>query len=354
MLLKISNKEDGKGYSCFKKTIPYSKMSIAIYATLLFSGFLFYTPQLCMAEQEIPLEEIREMIAEIEASENVILNVFIESEIFREEKQIKSEKWKRTDSFTKARAWIDGLPKSKIRVDILKNVIESSDPNIAPLETSYSVGFDGMYGRRFRSSNKIGEDVTILNKAEITADYPKELLSSKIRILTGAAFNLNYFFGNDIQITKFSHFLRMITSEDAVAAKAFKFTKEEFLGVECIKIESVQDPKTGRVSYWLDPGKGFALRGYELVNILKNGKEWVVSSIKVKELKKVADGIWFPTEAFLESSPSSDKLPFRGTSFRALEIRVNSPEFKDNDYKVSFPKGSSVHNKVTGRKYFQK
>lgn len=357
MVLQGINLKIKKDNNCFPNRFAYKKISIISPLTNLFLVFFLYASQFSIAEQEIPIEKIKGLIANVRVSENTIRNVFVESEIWQDKKQIRSEEWERTGSYAKSLAWINGLPKSKIRVDVLKDITEPAENNKPFLEAKYSVGFDGMYGRRVWYSRQIGEEVTNINKGEVTVDYPQELLSPKIQCLTGEKFNSYYFFSNNSKVTKFSEFLEQITTEDAIAAKAFKFTREEFLGTECIKISSVQEPTVGRVSYWLDSSKGLALRGYELVNLLKDGREWKISSIQVTKLEEVTDGIWFPTEAFFETSPPEDNSPYSSyqrTFFHVLNMKINSPDFKDSNYEVPFPQGFSIHNEVTGKKYFAK
>ena len=106
-----------------------------------------------------------------------------------------------------------------------------------------------------------------------------------------------------------------------------------------------------RISYWLDPARGFALLGHDNISIRKDGSEQVSTRIRVTKLKEVTPGMWWPIEATLISSPLKPGDPYSRTVYRASNVVANDPNFDESIFTVPFPDGYLIDDKVSGRKY---
>lgn len=302
----------------------------------------------------LSIEEVKALIPQIEAAERTLLNIKIESEAWTETKTNLSDPcdpWQRTPIYISSTAWFDGRPRGKAKVDVHKQILEWQEGAAPYIEESYSAGFDGHYGRLAKHTFGHSGRTHHSKRGKLLADAPKVLRTGWCNAFTGIRFSLYFFFNNDRDFSKLSQFLRKITSPDVVKLNAFEFTREEFQGTQCIKIDSAFDRHIVRTTYWLDPSHGFALRGYELVNIQKNGSEWLVSRITVSKLKEASPGVWWPIEASAESGPSRPGKPYRRFVYRASNVVANDPNFDEKIFTVEFPDGYLVDDQVTGRKY---
>ena len=289
------------------------------------------------AGQEVSLEEIEKIIPIVEKIERELVNVYIKSESWIESKMKLTQQWEKTANYTKGVSWINGLLGSKMRVDVLRETMGKKGAKSPDIEISYSVGYDGLIGKRVNREVKKGTDIKYLKEAEIITGRPKELGNSTLTSLSGNRFSMHFFFSKETYHS-FSNFLKLATSEEMIAKTPLKLTMENFLGVNCLKINYMEEANNS-VSWWFDPGKGYALRGYKLVNsINEDGGTWLVSFIKVTKLKKVGENIWYPIEAFEETGPSRDGAPYRRVVYRASKVLANAPEFDEQIFDIDIPK----------------
>lgn len=278
------------------------------------------------AASELSVGQVRALLPDLQKSEKKLLTLRIEAELWREIRLASSAKWKRTPAFSKCTGWFHGGPKGKVRVDVHKQVSEWTDGGGAHtrMEARFSLAFDGQHGKTL--NHAFGRQ---------GAMRPQNLKSSHIQHLTGARFSTFFFFDNDKQFDSFSAILKRALSTPGPAP--FRYYREEFLGVECLKITTAEVGRN-RVTYWLDMSHGFALRGYELINQSPDGREWVVSSIRVTKLKEAAPGIWYPAEAVDETSPRKPGLPFERIVFQAKDVVANPLDFSDAVFDMPVPK----------------
>lgn len=337
-----------------KKCCPPIKpmLLIAIFFILL------STSVVVQAEKPmLPLsaEDVNALIPVIEAAErSPFSNLKVDSEAWAETKTSLSdpnEPWQKTPIYVSCTAWFDGNPEGRARVDVHKQVTKWIDGAAPYIEESYSVGFDGKHGRVVRYSTTHSGKTHHTKEGERLSDTPRQLGGGFLGSCTGGRFSLYFFFNNDLGVSSFSQFLRKAISPDVVKLNAFEFTLEEFQGVECIKVDSTFDRHIARITYWLDPTRGFALLGHDNISIREDGSKRVSTRLRVTKLKEVADGIWWPMEAYSESEPRELGEPYRRTVYRASNVVANAPNFDENIFTVPFPKGYLINDQVTGKKY---
>jgi hypothetical protein len=302
----------------------------------------------------LSVEEIRGLVPQIKAAETRLSNLKVESEAWVEEKASAGplsdpcEPWKRTPVYASTTGWFDGRPQGKIRVDVNLQVSEWKEGAAPYLEESYSVGFDGRYGRYAKHSPGHGGETYSVGQGEIILGRPDQLKHRYLDSCTGRQFSSIFFFGQEGYT--FSQFPEVATSPAALEAGAFQFAREKFQGVECIRIGSGEQ-RGGHICYWLDPARGFALRGYDSIRVLEDGSERVLSRIRVTKLEKVTSNVWWPIEAYVESDRHRPGEPYKRTVYRASKVIANDPNFVEGIFTVPFPDGYFVDDKVNGKKY---
>jgi len=300
------------------------------------------------------VEDVKALIPAIEAVERSLLNIKIESEAWVETKASLSdpcEPWKRTPIYVSSTAWLDGRMRSKAKVDVHKQVLEWEQGAAPFAESSYSVGFDGKYGRVANHTTGHSAKTYPVKEGRILSHAPRRMTTGWCKRFTGSRFSLHFFFNNDRDFSTLSQFLRKITSADVVKLNAFKFTWEKLQGVQCIKIDSAFDRHKARITYWLDPSHGFALLGHDNISIREDGSEQVSKRIRVTKVKEVASGIWWPMEASMVSKPYAPGKPYERFVYRASIVVANDPDFDETVFTVPFPPGYLIDDKVNGRKY---
>ena len=304
----------------------------------------------------LSVEEIKAMLPVIEAAERIpFSNLKVESERWVETKVDLSdpcESWQRTPIYVSCTAWFDGSPERKGRIDVHKQVLRWQEGAAPYIEESYSVGFDGQYGRVVKHTFGHSGRTHRAKEGKFLPDAPVLLRDNYLGSCTGAQYSFQFFFSDEDKETgrTFSRLFRAAISPAALEAKAFEVALEEFQGVGCIKFGS-GNKKWGHISYWLDPARGFALLGHDNISIRKDGSERVSKRMRVTKLKKVTSGIWWPVEATIESDQRQAGEPYTRTVYRASNVVANDPNFDDKVFTVPFPDGYLIDDKVTGIKY---
>ena len=283
-----------------------------------------------IAIQEVSVDDVEKLIPTIENLEKKLINVYVESEYWYESRMKPEDKWEKTATYMKGKSWYNGLRNSKIRIDVEKETFGSKGSKVATTELSYSVGYDGVSGKKTFNSVKGNGKTQYPKRAELYLKRPKDLDYGDMKTLSGRRFTVPYFF-REIQGSSLSGFLKLAISKGSKA----KLTEEVFLGADCLKVSC----SIGGTSeaWWFDTDKGYALRGYKLIN-LKNGREWLVSFIQVTKLKKVTKDIWCPVEAIEEQGPSLDKEPYRKIVYKASKVKANDLEFNEDVFDIKIPK----------------
>jgi hypothetical protein len=340
-----------KGFSKILSKTGYSQKKIIL--TIVEFLFFFSAPIFVQAkntESVLSNGELKELAAQIKSSEEKLLNIKFESEAYRETRSSLSEPWQKTPVCVLSTVWFNGRAKGKERIDVHKEVLFRKGDIIPYMENSYSMGFDGQFGRIARHTKELGVTTQLVKEGEILLDVPSELRCGAARTFTGAIFSLNFFFGCDDKINSFSEMLQLAARAAESKTNELAFDLEEFQGVTCIKLSSGEQ-KWGHETWWIDPNRGFALLGYEHVIIRHDGSKQVISCIKVTKLKEVSPGVWWPMEAYIESDPDKLRNHYQRTVYRASHVIANDPNFNENIFNIPFHKGYRVEDKITGKNY---
>jgi len=278
-----------------KRPCLYRKLILNLAA---FSALLAFSSVLRAEEPEsiVSAKELKELAPKIEAVENSISNIKIEAQSWLETKTDfydPCESWQKTPICHLYTVWVGGGTEGKARVDLHKQVTKWKDGPAPYGEESYSVSFDGRHGRYVRHAfGPIGETHPV-KRGQVLPEAPKSLNPRK---LSGLYYSLPFF---DSEIFKFSKIFQLAGDPNSEVASELEFTLEEFEGAQCIKIRS----RLYDVTYWLEPSRGFALRGKKSIARHEDGHEEIVNLLKVTKLKKVASGLCWPMEVFSVSRP---------------------------------------------------
>jgi hypothetical protein len=290
-------------------------------------------------------KKLKELASEIEVAENSISNVKIESQSWLETKTDfydPLESWQKTPIYHSQTAWAHNGPPCKVRVDMNKEVFEWKDGPTPFGEESYSLSFDGQETRYIHRAAGPLSQTHPVKKGQILPEAPKRLEHGNFD--TGAYYSLPYF---DVEMYKFSEVFRLASDPNSEVASELEFTLEEFEGFECIKIRS----RMYDVTYWLEPSRGFALRGKQSIARYEDGREEIVKLVKVTKLEEVAHGVWWPLEVSSISRPYAPGKPWRRFVYSASNVVANNPNFDDSVFTITFPTGYTIDDKVQGKTY---
>ena len=305
----------------------------------------------------VTTKELKELAEKIKVAENGISNIMIDSDMWEEHGTSATGPWRQTPISWSSTAWFTGNwscrrwneqqkmferhIEGKARIDVHNEVLEAQQSAFPYGEASYSVGFDGQYGRIIHKTNGQPGKAHLSKEGELLGDAPTSLEATGF---TGIGFSLQFF---KSEIYKFSKLFELASDPNSEAARELKFTREEFEGIKCIKMSS----KFDNLMYWLDPSHGFALRGKKSTTTFEDGHEELVELIKVTQLKEVAAGIWWPVEVSCVSTPYEHGRPWRRLVYRASNVVANNPNFDESIFMVPFPDGYLIDDQVAGRKY---
>ncbi len=318
-----------------------------IFNLAIFSALLIISSALRAEEpaSDLSAKQLKELASEIEDAENSISNIKIESQSWLETKTDfydPLESWQKTPIYHSQTAWAHDGPPRKVRVDMNKEVFEWKDGPTPFGEQSYSLSFDGQETRYIHRAAGSLSQTHPVKKGQILPEAPKRLEHGNFD--TGAYYSLHYF---DIEIYKFSEVFRLASDPNSVVASELEFTLEEFEGSECIKIRS----RMYDVTYWLEPSRGFALRGKQSTARYEDGREEIVKLVKVTKLEEVAHGVWWPVEVSTISRPYAPGKPWRRFDYRASNVVANDPNFDESVFTITFPGGYMIDDKVQEKTY---
>ena len=291
-------------------------------------------------------KELMDIASRMKNNERNLVNIEVDSEVWMEERLGNSDPWQRTPIYVSSTAILSGLPNSKIRVDVHKEVEKWQDGAKPYADKSYSVGFDGQYGKTIYSYSRPDEEKRVMSKGEITPGVPSRLRGGSLKAFTGRAFSTHFCLESEGYT--FSQLFKWATDPNTKADSSFTFSRDLFYEVECIKISTKKDPGE---SWWLDPNRDYSLLGYKFTGYYENGDKRIVTFARVTNLEKAAKGIWWPKEVIVESDPDKPGQPYKRMIYKATGVRVNRPDFNEEVYNITFPKGCIVDDKVKGVQY---
>ncbi len=328
----------------------YAKAILQVAISFILLSFSVAT-QAEESRSALSITELTDLAPKIEAVESSLINIKLDSEVWVETKADLSdpcEPWQRTPIYASCTAWFEGHPEGRVRVDMHKQVLKWRDGAAPYGESSYSAGFDGQYGRVVHHTTGHSGKTHLIKEGKIFPDAPNCLTTGWCEGFTGRAFSLNFFFSEEGYT--FSDLFRWADDPNTKVLSSFEFMREVFQRVKCIKMAS-RGTKRSQQSWWLDPSRGFALLGYKWTGVYEDGSERLIRFIKVSTLKKVAPGIWWPTQVTSVRASFEPGEPYRRFVYRASNVVANDPNFADSIFTVPFPDGYLIDDKVAGRKY---
>lgn len=297
--------------------------------------------------------EIEQLIPQIEAVENSVINLRIDSEAWIEEREKQGEPWKRTPVEISATLWFQGDPKNKTRIDIHSEnrLIRREDTeNSRYARYSYNASYDGQFGKVLYKDYEANGKIDHLNKGEIIRNAPEIFSGKRSGAVTGFRMTTKYFFVDKQRNETFSQYFKIAISPEALKNNAFEVARETFHGVQCISF-ALTASKTLRMTWWFDPSRGFALLGHEKIRINEDGDSFVEEFIEINKLEKVSENIWWPVEGTIESDRRKEGDPYTRTVYRAFNVIANESDFDESVFSVSFPPGCLIDDKVENRQY---
>jgi len=300
---------------------------------------------------ELSLEDLKAVAQSMRAVEDSLLNVRIDSNAWVEEGPSSTGPWERTPVCFSTTAFFGKISSRRARIDFHKDVGRWENGAAPYLQTSFSVSFDGVQGRRKDISSSYSGKTFDRHSGLILPKEPIHLRASNE--ITGIEASLFFHYrGVPEPLHK-----RFSTGFDSAAADPNylnrplknKAVLEKLGGIQCIKVACIVGSLVQQ--WWFDPNRGFALLRFEDLRKDQGGNEHVKSSINVTKLKKVAENIWWPMEAYFVKSPRETDNPWKRIVYRASNVIANDPNFDESVFTVLFPKGYLVDDKITGRKY---
>jgi hypothetical protein len=312
---------------------------------------------------ELSVEELKAVAQSMRAVEEALLNVRIDSNSWVERGPSSSGPWERTPVCSSTTAFFEKIPSHRARIDVHKDVVRWENGAAPYLEESYSVGFDGVQGRRKKISSSYSGKTFDRHRGVILPEAPWQLTG--FGRVTGIDASLFFYYrGMPAPLPKrFSanfeaaadpnSFLSALAAADPkysnIKPLKHKVVLEELRGIQCIKLACMGD--SSLAGWWLDPNRGFALLRFDDLRKDKDGNEQVKSSINVTKLEEVAENIWWPMEVYFVQCPRETDKPWKRIVYRASNVVANDPNFDEKVFTVPFPDGYLIDDQVAGKKY---
>ena len=280
-------------------------------------------PSLSFAEETPSAEQVMSSVA---AAERALINVQIHN--FRLTKQIRgkdSTDWKTSLYTIAGDAWYNGLRNSKVRVDVSRGITKWTGGSDPWAEYSRDYSFDGKIGRLVnRASGRLGT-VIPEHTGELLPDAPPELRDRYQGYADGTSFSLNFYDGDGSGGT-LSHLFAQARS----AKLPLYISWDSVFGDRVLRV-SLINPGVRKLTFWLDPAHGYALRKAERTADLGAPDPLILESTEVPQLTNAGGGIWFPIAA---SRDGMDPDPGnRGGReklwFQADKVEANDPSFDE-------------------------
>ena len=340
-----------------------------------FLYFVFLT-SLCLLNEAVAAEKASELSAKelktvgqmIRASEDTLINIRIDSDSYVEQGLSSSGPWEKTPVCFPSTAYFKNISSDQMRIDFHGNVARWENGAAPYIEQSYSVSFDGVMGMRKNISTFHSGKCFDRHSGRISQEKPVELGSSWYDKTTGVYASLFFHYRGAPKpfpkrfSTHFeaaadpNYYLSLLVSSDPnylgiKPTVKFKVIHQKLGEVECLKAAYIGVDGSFREEWWLDPNRGYALLKYASVGIDPNGNEQIKSLIDVTNLKKVAENVWWPMEAYFVERPREVGKPWNRIVYQASNIVANDPKFDETVFNLEFPKGYRIHDEIAGKTY---
>ncbi|HEX4052633.1 MAG TPA: hypothetical protein VHX86_00065 [Tepidisphaeraceae bacterium] len=319
------------------------------------SGLFFYCVGLILrgdianaAAQDLP--DLATIARGIAINQDSLRNLEIKHFILKEEQRPSdTAEWEPIKQTVEGNAWYDGLPNSKVRIQITRRISEWQN-GLAPwIEQQQDVGYDGQMGRVVNIRSGPPGRLSDCNTAQLLPGVPVQIHDAIQPYADGTAFCLNYF---SIPDTK-NRSLAKIFSDAARLGAKWPIQWETIYGVKTIKVTD-GTPAYGGFLFWFDPNAGYALRKFQSEYRLP-GKDWVLQrEMEIPDLIEAGKGFWFPSRAIC-IQPYYGKFGWQiRLSYHVEKVIANNPSFDPHVFTVPFPPNYFVSDEVNGGSFYTK
>ncbi len=269
-------------------------------AMLILSAVLAVAPAAPGSGTAVPAEERAALASQIKSASEKLLSVKIESEAWIERRASPSEPWERTPIYVAATGWFDGRS-ARARVDVHSEVLEWHDGAAPYYESSYTIAFDGSTGVIVHHAFGYKGNLFPKKQATILGEAPRNLRDpgwvGQFTGIEAAGCFLSRYRAHDLAgLVRADG--KSLSATDGLVSEVRRVRPTE-TGTEELQID-VPRAQGPRISYRLDPSRGFALLESKEIVIGKDGREKVRFRVDVSRLQEVVPGVWYPTEAAFE------------------------------------------------------
>jgi hypothetical protein len=272
----------------------------------------------------------------IEKSQEKLANVEVKSVFKSDSWDDEAKVWKNASEMHST-GWYAAIPGGKARIDVEWETIPWENGPAPSLGRSYVQTYDGRSGETLDRKQGAATDPMTNPRGQIEPKRPQDLNVAASK--TGWRYTTAGFF--DDKAKPFTLIFDLYES-GKVGMTVTRVTRNGRDSLELLQTE-----KKGSASqvYYFD-AKSYALIGYEL----RIGGTKQVTGFDVEELSEVAPGIWFPQKVTMYNRMNGVQTG-RGT-WEAISVKVNSPDFSDDLFKIEWPAKTPVLDTATG-KYIQ-
>jgi len=290
------------------------------------------------------LQAMRDMAPKIRQIEKGLSNLKIEVESWVEKKQNladPNEIWERTPIYWHCTAWVDCSDWKKWRIDVNDKIQRWTEGSADYYEEKYSVSSDGNEGRYiYKEEGPIGT-LRPSKSAVRRPDYPGMLDLEKNAI--GCWFSMHFFENKGQHLSNIFE-----KSNDPCVMNWIDFTMKQYSGRNCIELYKHKGKKE---FYLIDPERGFSVvKSEEFAGDGKGGLRLIRSS-EVTKLKEITKGIWWPVEMTRVNCPTQLRPFYTRDVYRVINVLANDAKLDSKIFKVDFPKGYRVDDKIAGKTY---
>ncbi len=335
-----------------------------IWVLFLFIWQLFLSQITTRAtESELSREDLQAIAKSMRAVEDALQNVRIESESWVEHGSSSSGPWQRTPVSSSKTAFFGPISCNRARINVHKSVMPWKNGKAPYHEQSYSVSFDGTEGRRKSISSHYNDKTFEVNRGSVLPKAPPRI--GALRFATGIKATL-FFHYRDLPeplprrfstgfeaMVDVNSFTETLADHDPnyadITPLDYKVVFDKLEGVRSLKVVVWDERVTNKL--WFDPDRGFALLRVDELREGQDGNGDIISSIKVTELEKVSENIWWPMEAYFIRRTPEKEQPWRRIVYRASDVEVNDPHLDDSIFTISFPEGTRVHDELADKTY---
>jgi len=269
---------------------------------------------------------IEDVIAHIQESERGLDNIQITAKYSSKRWNRSSEKWE-DGGDAKFTAWLDGLPKSKMKIDFDRRRTVWTNGAAPFHEDSVVLAYNG----------RTGQTRTSTLRGTVTADRPNMGVAR-----FGSGWSVSLYGAGERKGLRFSEMLRGMIED---ANTTVSLAQTSFDGLPVLQVIAVEGQGTITYEWNLDPKRNYA------VLRCKRKEGSMCSEIVIEELIQVAPSVYYPTKGIYNMVVCSNGDPVAQNSYQVLEIAANTPDLSDEVFNIQFPAGTVIYDEILGNSY---